>query len=159
MRALRPCRHETRLRALSVGARRLSPLQGTSVVAVVRAGGRRGGTPQGAVSTACPSTVLTPLLVGEGLEERSLLLFPHVVEERSADVAVRRRGEDDDNHLASGLWPACDLRRRPRRRPRADARENALLTGEPARHRDGIVVADLHDLVDQLGIQNRRNEA
>src|SRR5262245_50549676 len=52
-----------------------------------------------------------------------------------------------------------NLNRRPGGGAAADAAQHALFPGQPAGRREGVLVLDLNDLVDDPGVQDARDEA
>src|SRR5690625_1965762 len=78
--------------------------------------------------------------------------------QRGGEVALAEVRDDDDDRLALGLRTCGDLERRGDGRTGGDAREDALLGGEPARRLDGLVEVDVDDLVVDLGVEDLRDE-
>ena len=86
-------------------------------------------------------------------------LLPQLVEEPGGEIALAEVGKDDDDQLARVLRVARKLDRRVDRRAGGDAHQQALLTGQAARHGEGLVVGHLDDLVDQLRLQHGGHKA
>src|SRR3954454_10182497 len=80
-------------------------------------------------------------------------------EERHRDVPLAGVGEHRDDPLAARLGPPGDLHRRPHVRAARDARQDPLGAGEREGGRDGVVVGDRDDLVEQVAVQHGRHEA
>src|SRR4051794_7056636 len=60
----------------------------------------------------------------------------------------------DDEHHGGVLEPLRDLQRDPAGPRGGDPREQAFLAREPARHVLGVVLRDLHGLVDTPGLED-----
>src|SRR5262249_39057522 len=80
-------------------------------------------------------------------------------EKRRADVALARVGQDRDDALAGVFGALADRDRAPERGAAGDAGQHALAGGAEVSGLDRVVVADRDDLVDDLAVQNGRDEA
>jgi hypothetical protein len=81
-----------------------------------------------------------------------------VLVQRGREVALAERGDDHDDVLAGGLGTRRDLQRSPDRRARRDADEDALGGRDLAGDADRVVELDVDDLVDDVLVEDLRDE-
>src|SRR5262249_31814524 len=75
-----------------------------------------------------------------------------------AQVALAKARHHHDNELAGILWPLGHLDGRPRRGAAADAAQHSFLARQSPAHLKGVVILHLDDLIDDLQVENFRNE-
>src|SRR5271157_5250878 len=85
-------------------------------------------------------------------------LVPESFEEDTTEVALAERGQNHDDQFPLIFRAARHLQGRDYRRSRGDADEQTFFQREPARHVDGVVIADGDDLVDVVPTQDAGNK-
>src|SRR5699024_2854852 len=85
-------------------------------------------------------------------------LVAQVLVQDGGDVALAEVRDDDDDRLALGLRAGGDLQRGLQVRAGRNAAEDALLRGELTGHRDGVLVGDGDDLVEDVAVEDLRHE-
>ena len=86
-------------------------------------------------------------------------LVAEVVEEDGGEVALAGAGDDDDDELARVFGVVGELEGGVDGGAGGDADQDAFLFGQAAGHGEGVVVGDLDDLVDEVGVEDFGDEA
>src|SRR4051812_3851189 len=115
---------------------------------------RAAGSRSRAAATSRLTSLTTRATVPSPSMRRSLR-----TEERHRDVALSGVGEHRDDPLAARLGTPRELACRPHVRPARDAAEDALDAREVERSVDRVLVAHGDDLVEQVAVEHRRDEA
>eukprot|EP00906_Rhabdomonas_costata_P011341 RCo016105 len=90
---------------------------------------------------------------------RLQLLELRGVKQHGAEVPLSAVREDSDDGLALEPRVLGQLQRRDCGGAAADAREDAILGGQAAGHRQRVVLVHLHNLINEAEVQHLRNEA
>ena len=86
-------------------------------------------------------------------------LLPQICVEDRRQVALAERRDDAHDGLALVLRASCELLGRPHGGARRDAAHDALLRRQLARGRAGVLIGDLHHLVDKREVSVPRHKA
>src|SRR5258708_3834440 len=75
------------------------------------------------------------------------------------EITLAEVGQDDDDQSSLALRPLGDLDSREGGGAARDSAEHPLLTRQPPRHLEGVLIADQDDVVDHLGVEDIRDES
>ena len=99
--------------------------------------------------------MLSPLL---GVAAAHPTLAADPLEKRSREIALRRVGEDNDDHLACKLRLVGEAYSSSGRSPAGDPDQDALLPGKPPGKLERLVARDLLHLIDDGEVEGVRDE-
>src|SRR5690606_21879339 len=82
-----------------------------------------------------------------------------VAEQYGGKITLAVGGDDYDDELALVLGAPCHLERRPYRRPRGNADQQALFQSHTPRGLHRVLVLHAHDFIIDRGVENLRHKA
>src|SRR5580704_4125967 len=106
-----------------------------------------------------PAVLPACVLQRNGLRRQCQHFLPQRIKQDAGKITLAEAGQNDHDEFTGILGARGHLERGDDGGAGADADEKAFFKREAAGHRNGLVVADLDDFVDELGVEDAGNES